>query len=290
MLCNGWPKGPQVPLSQDAIVRLHERAAELRQMANGADARRLHALADRYDKIATRRAMHSLLSVADRQYLADTCRKEVESRTAYSAPRNLSFLAPTQAAQAMAADAIGRRFVFPETSENPAIRSAIMKLAYLITAYDMVPNTPEVDLTATKDNGHTASSDQHLLLVDDAADVLVSVGAFLVNAGFVVRKAASGDDALAIVASDPRIAVLVTDFAMPGLNGVELIAQATQIRPDLKTLVITGYPNADGLSALPQQTAVLAKPFRRTALIAMVRSLFETTETEHKTTAPVAMR
>jgi len=290
MLCNGWPKGPQLPLSQDAIVRLHRRAAELRQMANGADARRLHALADRYDEIATRRAMHSLVSVADRQYLADTCREEIVSRTAYSMPKNLSFLAPTKAAQAMAADAIGRQFVFPDTSENPEIRSAIMKLAHLITAYGMVPTTPERDLTSTKENGLTAPSGQHLLLVDDATDVLVSVGAFLVNAGFVVRKIANGDDALGIIASDPRIAVLVTDFAMPGLNGAELIAQATQIRPDLKSLVITGYPNADGLGALPQQTAVLAKPFRRTTLITAVRSLFDTTEAEHKTTAPVAMK
>ena len=107
------------------------------------------------------------------------------------------------------------------------------------------------------------------------------------NAGFVVRKTASGDDALAIIASEPRIEVLVTDFAMPGLNGAELIAQATQIRPDLKTLVMTGYLNAGGLNAAPSQTAVLAKPFRRAALINMVRSLFDASEA--KTMASVAM-
>ncbi len=129
------------------------------------------------------------------------------------------YLAPTQATLAMATHAIGRQFVFPDTSADPAIRSAIMKLAYLITAYGMVPNAPAMDLTATQQSGRTASSaGQHLLLVDDAADVLVSVGAFLVNAGFLVRKTASGDEALAIIASDPRIEVLVTDFAMPGLK------------------------------------------------------------------------
>ena len=199
------------------------------------------------------------------------------------------YLAPTQAALAMATHAIGRQFVFPDTSADPAIRSAIMKLAYLITAYGMVPNAPAMDLTATQQSGRTASSaGQHLLLVDDAADVLVSVGAFLANAGFIVRKTASGDEALAIIASDPRIEVLITDFAMPGLNGAELNGQAIQIHPGLKTLVITGYPNADGLGALPPQTAILAKPFRRAALIAMVRSLFDTTGA--KTTAPVGIR
>lgn len=189
----------------------------------------------------------------------------------------------------MAADAIGRRFVVPDTKAHPAIHSAIMNLAYLITAYGLVRNTPVTSLAVTKKIERTAPPDQHLLLVDDAADVLVSVGAFLVNAGFVVRKTASGDEALAIIANDPRIAVLVTDFAMPGLNGAELIAQATQIRPDLKTLVITGYPNADGVGALPPQTAVLTKPFRRTALIAMIKSLFDTTDAENKTAAPIAL-
>ncbi len=114
---------------------------------------------------------------------------------------------------------------------------------------------------------------QHVLLVDDLADVLVSVGAFLLNAGYTVRKAANGDDALQLIAADPRIEVLVTDFAMPGLNGAGLIAQATEIRRNLKALVITGYPNADGLAQLPPHTMVLTKPFRRNTLIAGVRSL-----------------
>jgi hypothetical protein len=52
--------------------------------------------------------------------------------------------------------------------------------------------------------------------------------------------------------------------------------------------VITGYPNADGLNATPLQIAVLAKPFRRIALINMVRSLFDASEA--KTMAPVAMK
>jgi CheY-like chemotaxis protein len=117
------------------------------------------------------------------------------------------------------------------------------------------------------DTGH------HILVVDDVSDVLVAVGAFLMKEAFVIRQATSGDEALRLIASDSRIGVLITDFAMPRLNGVELIAQATQIRPNLKALVITGYPNADGLAELPPHTAILVKPFRRDTLIAGVRSL-----------------
>ena len=110
-------------------------------------------------------------------------------------------------------------------------------------------------------------------MVDDVADVLVTFGAFLVNTGFAVRKVANGDTALRLIASDPRFDVLVTDFAMPGLSGADLIEQAGQIRPQLKALVITGYPNADGLAELPPHTTILAKPFRRATLLAAVSSL-----------------
>ena len=82
-------------------------------------------------------------------------------------------------------------------------------------------------------------------------DVLVIVEAFLVGSGFVVVTAPDGDSALRIIASDSRIGLLVTDFAMPGLSGVDLIMQALQMRPNLKVLLITGYPHADGLAELP---------------------------------------
>jgi CheY-like chemotaxis protein len=101
----------------------------------------------------------------------------------------------------------------------------------------------------------------------------VSVTAFLVSAGFVVTTAADGNAALRLIASDPLIRVLVTDFVMPGMTGVDLIAQAIQARPGLKALLITGYPHADGLADLPAGIPVLTKPFRRAALIEQVSVL-----------------
>jgi DNA-binding NtrC family response regulator len=114
---------------------------------------------------------------------------------------------------------------------------------------------------------------QHILVVDDATDVLVTLEAFLANSGFVVVTAANGDAALRIIASDPLIAVLVTDFAMPGLSGDDLIAQAVSMRPNLKSLLITAYPNVDGLAELSSRVVVLHKPFRRAALIEQVSIL-----------------
>ena len=135
------------------------------------------------------------------------------------------------------------------------------------------------DIAGRPHNAETVTApshtDHHILLVDDAADVLVTAGAFLAKEGFAVEKAPNGDEALSLISRNPKIDVLVTDFAMPGLSGVELIAQAVQIRPNLRAIVITGYPNADGLAELPPNTTILAKPFRRASLIGRIQSLLD---------------
>ena len=182
----------------------------------------------------------------------------------------------------MAGNAIARHFVLPETRAHPVIQSATTRLAYTLMAYGLVPTKSESvaaqpDMAVQQIGVSVADRPRdiarHLFVINDVADVLVTFGAFLADEGFTVLPAATGDEALRLIASDPRIDVLVTDYAMPGLSGAELIGQATQIRPFLKALVITGYPNADGLAELPPQTSILVKPFRRDTLVAGVRSL-----------------
>lgn len=112
------------------------------------------------------------------------------------------------------------------------------------------------------------------LLVDDYPDVLIGIGAFLEAAGFDVVRAASGDEALARLSSGQRFTLLVTDYAMPGLNGVDLTRQALEQFPDLKALIITGFPSDAGLFDRPSNVALLAKPFRRATLMQALRSLF----------------
>jgi CheY-like chemotaxis protein len=114
------------------------------------------------------------------------------------------------------------------------------------------------------------------LLVDDHPDVLVGIGAYLEAAGFDVVRAATGDEALAQLASGRKFVLLVTDYAMPGLNGVDLARQGLEQFADLKALIITGYPSDAGLFDRPANVALLAKPFRRETLLAALRSLFAT--------------
>jgi signal transduction histidine kinase/ActR/RegA family two-component response regulator len=82
---------------------------------------------------------------------------------------------------------------------------------------------------------------RQILLVDDEAMVRETLAASLEDAGYGVRLAADGADALDILASDVIIDVLVTDLSMPGLDGLGVIRKARRQRPDLPAVLLTGY-------------------------------------------------
>jgi PAS domain S-box-containing protein len=130
-----------------------------------------------------------------------------------------------------------------------------------------------------------------VLLVDDSTDVLVTVGALLEKTGFDVVRADSGDRALTILAAQGRFDALVSDYAMPGLNGAELIARVRELRPGLPVLVITGYAAVSQARLLAKETAILLKPFTRLELIeALMRVLQDAPDPADAATEAVAMQ
>jgi len=112
-----------------------------------------------------------------------------------------------------------------------------------------------------------------VLLVDDESEVLVTLGSFLKGAGFLVRTVRTGDEALAMLAAGEAVDVLVTDYAMPGLDGMELITQVRQMHADLPVLVVSGYAEAERLERQASNIRVIRKPFRRVALVQEVGAL-----------------
>ncbi len=78
-----------------------------------------------------------------------------------------------------------------------------------------------------------------------------------------------------MLASNVKIDVMVTDYAMERMDGIELLARAEQLRPGLPSIVITGFADAARLRALPEGIEVLSKPFRRMELIGRLRLLID---------------
>ena len=113
----------------------------------------------------------------------------------------------------------------------------------------------------------------YVLLVDDDPDITTTLAASLMAAGFTVTTADGGEAALAVLAAGALPDVLVTDIAMVGMDGVELLNQAALLHPTLPGMVITGFAESDRLQELPESVEVLRKPFRRMELVGRLRLL-----------------
>ena len=110
-----------------------------------------------------------------------------------------------------------------------------------------------------------------ILLVDDEELVRVGTADMLAEAGYTVTEASSGYRALRLIEDGLEFDALVTDFAMPGMTGVELAQEALALRPDLQVLLITGYDT--GTQHLTVGLPRLAKPFRQADLVEAVADL-----------------
>ncbi len=112
----------------------------------------------------------------------------------------------------------------------------------------------------------------HILVVEDSPDVLTLAHDNLVDAGYRVTTAESGDLGLKaferLRESDP-VDLLFTDLVMPGsMNGIRLAEAVAAIDPDLPVLMTTGYNEelvADGPHRLGHD--VLGKPYRKAELL-----------------------
>jgi len=110
-----------------------------------------------------------------------------------------------------------------------------------------------------------------ILVVDDDALIAMSTVDMLEDLGHTVIEANSAKQALEILQSGQTIDLLMTDQAMPGMTGIELIEIVRPQRPDLPVLLATGYADlpAGKWSDLPR----LAKPYQQAQLEAEVGKL-----------------
>lgn len=99
-----------------------------------------------------------------------------------------------------------------------------------------------------------------VLLVDDSPDVLQSTTQLLEAVGYTVIPASSAEDAMTVVLTGRPFHVMVTDYAMPGMNGVELIKDVQRHRPKMTAILVSGYADIDTRQQLPGVT-LLRKPF-----------------------------
>lgn len=102
-----------------------------------------------------------------------------------------------------------------------------------------------------------------ILLVDDEKHILDFYGTVLTKNDFDCICVESGEAAMDIMATE-SIDVIVTDYQMPGMNGVELLEEILETNPTMRRIMITGSygTNDQMMSVLDNELAhkVLSKP------------------------------
>jgi two-component system cell cycle sensor histidine kinase/response regulator CckA len=117
-----------------------------------------------------------------------------------------------------------------------------------------------------------------VLLVEDDKSVRTLATRVLVQSGYTVLEAASGEEALAVAEkNDGRVDVLVTDVVMAGIPGTELARRFTKLYPKTHVLFLSGYMESDTRNNILKevQGSFLGKPFRPRDLVSKVRGVID---------------
>ncbi len=111
---------------------------------------------------------------------------------------------------------------------------------------------------------HDATRKLRILLVDDDALVSMNSAYMLMDLGHSVLEASSAARALELMESDAQFDVMVTDYAMPTMNGLDLATRIRRIKPKLPIVLATGYAELPPSAVFNFQR--LAKPFTQKQL------------------------
>jgi CheY-like chemotaxis protein len=113
-----------------------------------------------------------------------------------------------------------------------------------------------------------------ILLVDDEEFVRQFTGIILERAGFTVREACDGQEALESYRESPPD-VVVTDLVMKPMGGLELIGHLRREFPDSKVVVMSAYSDAVANAVEIGGLKVLTKPFGKDQLVSAIQDLLD---------------
>jgi PAS domain S-box-containing protein len=117
-----------------------------------------------------------------------------------------------------------------------------------------------------------------VLVVEDEEPVLDVASRILTLHGYHVLVARSGAEAFAVLDGHPgSIDLLLTDVVMPGITGEEVAARVSELRPAIRVLYMSGYPESVVASqgVVDQGIRLMSKPFKALELLDHVRAVLD---------------
>jgi PAS domain S-box-containing protein len=118
----------------------------------------------------------------------------------------------------------------------------------------------------------------NILLVDDHDGVRATTAALLEDLGHLPVTAEDGPSVLDLLGADPdKVDLIISDYAMPRVSGVEVIRRARQIRPALPAIIITGYADSSAIDLADEHVVAVYKPFTPAQMKDAIRRAMEKT-------------
>jgi CheY-like chemotaxis protein len=157
------------------------------------------------------------------------------------------------------------------------------------TRFDLYFPSVESDiLTAapTQPSGQPQRGTETILVAEDEPSVRTLVREELRKLGYRVIEAKNGVEACLLATQQAgSLQLLLTDVVMPGMGGRELAQHLSVIKPDLRTLFMSGYMDDVGIMAGQEEgtSSFLQKPFTPDVLGRAVRDLLDARTSSDKT-------
>jgi DNA-binding NarL/FixJ family response regulator len=123
---------------------------------------------------------------------------------------------------------------------------------------------------------YTKSTIPKILIVDDEQGVINSLLRLLHDEPYEVINAPGGRAALELLQESGPVQLVITDYRMPGMTGVELLQQVMLQWPDTRRVILSGFPDSDILLAALNEGRVhrfLVKPWDNVAIKTVIREM-----------------
>jgi hypothetical protein len=147
-------------------------------------------------------------------------------------------------------------------------QGAEFKIYFPALTDQLTPKEPSNPAALAKGKGET------ILVVDDEESIRKTLTAILKNYGYNVLSAADGAQAARLFAIHRnQINLVLTDLAMPGMDGIALAEALKKLAPQIKIIVSTGFGQSQAIPRLNSLgvQAVLQKPYTAEAVLLTLR-------------------
>lgn len=127
-----------------------------------------------------------------------------------------------------------------------------------------------------------------ILCVDDEPNVLKALNRLFMDEDYEIFSAASGEEGLALLAEQWDIQVVISDYRMPGMNGVDFLKAVHDGWPDTIRIVLSGYADTASVVAAINEGQIykfIGKPWNDDELKATISQAIESYGLERKNQA-----